>query len=508
MHLRNICRQGVSLLTALGTLTSAAFAQIPVDDQGQSYAYDGAAIEDLDSSGMPARSGAELDELVGPVALYPDALLAVVLPAAAYPLQIVQAARFLEALEDDPTLTPPADWDESVIALLNYPEVLAQLNEDIDWTLALGEAVIAQQPEVLSAVQRFRDRVYAAGHLQSDTRQEIVRNDDIIEIRPVDERVLYVPVYEPETVVYRTSRPVYRYYSDPYPVYYYPYSDGYSFHRGFFWGVTSAYALGWGHHRHHLRVVHHSFYGHPYFGRDYGWRWWYRRPSLSYHNNYYFRDRHRPSYSRHRAGDYWIPRYTNRVRIERRQAARSRGHLNSDSVRSTFTRSYGRDSSARRTGQLNAQRYAHGRSSEARHRGANAVPESRTRPQTPRLQTNSRPDGSQATTSRYRSQPPAVVSRPPVAQTPSVNRSRQSISRPPSERRSSRQPDRNASAQTYRRAEPHRSRNVAPKQRSQTPARTVRQTPPARSRDAAPRESRSTYSGNRSGDTRRRHNDR
>ena len=301
--------RGTLLVTAalISTAPMHAPAQVPVDAAGEPYPVEsGAVIEDPGPDGIPLASSAELDELIAPVALYPDPLLAVVLPAAAYPLQIVQAARFIEALDNDPTLTPPEDWDESVVALLNYPEVLAELNRDLDWTLRLGEAVIAQQGDVMAAVQRFRNRAYAAGNLESDPRQTVRRADDVIEIAPANEEIIYVPSYEPAAVVVASSRPVISYYPEPYPVYYYPYPEGHSFRSGFFWGVTTAYAFGWRQHR--LRVIHHSFYGHPYYARDYGWRWWYRRPTLGYHNSIFFRDRARYRHYRGRVGDYWVPR--------------------------------------------------------------------------------------------------------------------------------------------------------------------------------------------------------
>ena len=499
---------GYTALALIALSTSGAFAQAPVDEAGQSYAYQGADIEELGEAAAPRLSAAELEELVGPVALYPDALLAVVLPAAAYPLQIVQAARFLDALEEDPTLTPPEDWDESVVALLNYPEVLRQLNDDIDWTLALGEAVIVQQADVLSAIQRFRDRVHAAGHLNSDSRREVVYEDDIIEIRPVDERVLYVPVYEPATVVQRSVRPVYTYHVNPYPVYYYPYSDGYSFHRGFFWGVTSAYALGWSHHRHRLHVVHHSFYGHPYYGRHYGYRWWYRRPTLTYHNHYYFRDSYRPTYSRHRRGDYWIPRYTHRDRIDRRHAARSRGHLDSGRVRSSFTRSYRPDSDAA----SGSQRYSRSTGSlsrnHARHR-SDRTPGNNVRRSYTGQDRNT--DRNTVTTPRYRTDTPTVAPRTPVTR-PSTRRNRSAEHRVDTriQRRATTQsqPPRQPS---YQRREPTRQYSTPPKPRSQAPARTSRQSPPSRNRDAGARQSRSSsHSGgrNRSSQSGRRHDDR
>ena len=124
-----------------------ANAQVPVDSDGNplaSYPVDGEPGAELYSDPSELLTVAELEELVGPVALYPDDLLAIVLPASAYPLEIVQAARFLEAFAQDSTLKPDEDWDDSVIALLNYPDVIRMLDEEIDWTWRLGEAVISQ----------------------------------------------------------------------------------------------------------------------------------------------------------------------------------------------------------------------------------------------------------------------------------------------------------------------------------------------------------------------------
>jgi hypothetical protein len=209
----------------------------------------------------------ELRELVGPIALYPDDLVAIVLPASTYPLQIVQAARFLEDRETDSGLKPSADWDDSVVALLNYPEVIELLNDDLDWTYDLGAAVLNQRADVLSAIQDFRDQAYAAGNLRSDERQTITRADDAIEIKPADPQVIYVPYYEPEHVVVYQPEPVYYYYPVAYPVYYYPYPAHYRFHTGFFWGVNTWFSIGW--HSRYLHVYDPFYYGHPYYGRPY-----------------------------------------------------------------------------------------------------------------------------------------------------------------------------------------------------------------------------------------------
>jgi hypothetical protein len=132
----------------------------------------------------------QLEELVGPIALYPDNLLSVVLDAAGYPLQLVQAERFLDNFENDSELNPDESWDESVVALLNYPELVELLNEDLDWTETLGYAFIDQQTELFDAVQNFRKRAYAAGNLKSDEYQKVVLDGFIIKIEPTEPDVI------------------------------------------------------------------------------------------------------------------------------------------------------------------------------------------------------------------------------------------------------------------------------------------------------------------------------
>ena len=303
-----------------------ATAQVPVDDDGNPIgAYQPATPQTATGAeGIPLLSHNELQELVGPVALYPDDLLAIVLPAAAYPLQIVQAARFLEDLETDPSLKPDPDWDDSVIALINYPEVIELLNEDLDWTWQLGEAVVAQQADVVAAIETFRNRAYAAGNLHSDSYQDVEYEDGVIEITPVNDDIIYVPYYEPETVVIRQPSRVYYYYPDPCPVYYYPYPDSYAFRRGYFWGVTTAFTIGWTTNR--LRVYHPSYVGHPYYGRHYWNRWYYRRPSITVYNNIYINNRRDLAARRYTHGDYWRPSRHTRLRYSDQRITRTRAY--------------------------------------------------------------------------------------------------------------------------------------------------------------------------------------
>ena len=164
-----------------------------------------------------------LEALASPIALYPDELLAIVLPAATFPLQIVQAARFLEAQRSDPGLEPDANWDDSVVALLNYPEVLAVLDSDLAWTARLGDAVIAQEATLMRAITRFRERAYNAGNLRSDERQHVSRGPQAIAINAASTDTVYVPYYNPSAVIVPQTTRVYHYYSQPYPLYYYRY---------------------------------------------------------------------------------------------------------------------------------------------------------------------------------------------------------------------------------------------------------------------------------------------
>ena len=331
-------------LAALVALPVLGLAQTPVDDDGNplsTYEASPAQIEQVvGNEDIPLLGGTDLEELVGPIALYPDELLAIVLPASAYPLQVVEAARFLEALEDDPSLEPDPEWDDSIVALLNYPEILEHLNEDIDWTWRLGEAVVAQQGDVVAAIERFRDRAYAAGNLKSDAYQNVTNTDGVIEISPVADDVIYVPYYEPERVVVYQPRPVYYYYPRAYPVYYYPYSSAWHFDRGYFWGVTTAFTIGWM--TDSLHVYHHSYHGHPYYGWAYRDYWWYRRPPINVYNTTYVQNTN-VTINRYYEGDRWHPR-NDRVRYLRDDRhVRSREYQPLRAMNETRTRNVQRE---------------------------------------------------------------------------------------------------------------------------------------------------------------------
>ena len=154
---------------------------------------------DPGASGM--LSAEELDELVAPIALYPDALLAQVLPASTQPLDIVQAARYLEDQGGKVDQPPGNDWAPSVQALLQFPEVLRKMDKELSWTQKLGDAVIGQQEDVMNAIQHVRNQAYAAGNLVSSDKQIVVVEQQVIKVVPADPQIIYVPQYNPQVVV-------------------------------------------------------------------------------------------------------------------------------------------------------------------------------------------------------------------------------------------------------------------------------------------------------------------
>lgn len=365
-------RECLALLGALGVLTlGLANAQVPVDEEGNPITPIGDATDSTAGAAPdgPRLSAAELETLVGPVALYPDDLLAIVLPASTYPLEIVQAARFLERLDADSSLQPNEDWDESIIALLNYPEVVNMMDDDIDWTWRLGEAVVAQQSELIAAVESFRDRAYAAGNLKTDEYQTVSNDGGIIEIDPVDDDIIYVPYYEPERVVVYSPSPVYHYYPTAYPVYYYPYGAGHYFGSSLFWGVSTAFTIGWANDC--LHVYHHSYSGHPYYGHTYYGSHYWHQSSLFLYNSHYVNNHHYRSHDYSHHGDYWRPRHHGGARPGRQVARNTYYSGNRQSATQTSTFRDGRTDGLNYNG--------NDRSSRASTRGGRSAVEFRQR---------------------------------------------------------------------------------------------------------------------------------
>ncbi len=143
----------------------------------------------------------ELDNLLAPIALYPDPLLAQVLLAATFPDQIDEASRFLRA-SSDPDDIDSEPWDVSVKAVARYPMVLYMMADKLDWTTAVGQAYASQSTDVTESIQRLRAQARSAGNLVSTPEQEIVETDGYIEIWPAQPRFIYVPTYDPAIVFY------------------------------------------------------------------------------------------------------------------------------------------------------------------------------------------------------------------------------------------------------------------------------------------------------------------
>ncbi len=141
----------------------------------------------------------ELRNIFGPIALYPDVLLAQMLTAATFPIDIVQADRWLQG-NPDPSTILQQPWDPSVLSLCNYPSIIAQMSQDLDWTNAIGAAFINQQKEVMDVIQELRRNAQATGALQTTPQQSVVVEESTVRIVPAETQVVYVPQYDPQVV--------------------------------------------------------------------------------------------------------------------------------------------------------------------------------------------------------------------------------------------------------------------------------------------------------------------
>jgi hypothetical protein len=198
----------------------------------------------------------QLDNLVAPIALYPDNLLSQILAATTYPLEIVEAQQWMQQHPDwkGKKLLDEAhkqNWDPSVQALVVFPDVVARLNQDVRWTTDLGNAFLAQQADVMSAVQRMRAKAQTNGKLSSTPQQAVTtetqNGQSAITIQPVDPQIVYVPVYDP---AYIWGPPLVGFYP---PLIYPGFGVGFGFLPGisigaYFggFGIWGGYGWGWG----------------------------------------------------------------------------------------------------------------------------------------------------------------------------------------------------------------------------------------------------------------------
>jgi hypothetical protein len=226
--------------SAVGILALALLLPLNVRAQNPS-------LSPTASSEQVLKAG-ELDALVAPIALFPDTLLAQVLMASTYPLEVVQAQRWIaehKNLQGDKLKTEAEKqgWDDSVKSLVATSSVLAMMSTKLDWTQKLGDAVLAQQPDVMDAIQRLRSKAYANNKLQSTKEQNVTvkqeGNRQLVAIEPTNPETIYVPYYDPAVVYGEWPYPDYP------PYYYYPeegYLPGGIIATGIAFGA--AYALG------------------------------------------------------------------------------------------------------------------------------------------------------------------------------------------------------------------------------------------------------------------------
>jgi hypothetical protein len=220
------------------------------------------------------QSPQQLQQLVAPIALYPDALVAQILAASTYPTQIVEAERWVQSHSDlkGDSLAKEVDkqdWDPSVKAMAQFPSVLENMDKNLSWTSSLGEAYVSQPQDVTDAVQTMREEARKAGHLNSNEQEKVTTQGNTIVIEPANPEVVYVPAYDPWLVY---GAPIVAY-PGWYPV---PgifwggvgLSFGIGFGIGFFGGF--GWGLGhWGYDWHGRRAFfdHHAFVSHS---RDFG----------------------------------------------------------------------------------------------------------------------------------------------------------------------------------------------------------------------------------------------
>ncbi len=232
----------VVLLVVAGAVAllvfGVAWAQNPQQPPPQAYQQSG-----------PLLAPDQLDNLVAPIALYPDPLLSQVLAASTYPLEVVEAEQWLRAngnLSGQQLIDAAREqnWDPSVQALVAFPDALRLLSSDVRWTTDLGNAFLDQQADVMSAVQRMRARARANGRLNSSPQQvvttDVQNGQSAIEIVPANPQVVYVPVYDP---AYIWGPPVWGYYPD---LWYPGYAFGFGFGPGIYIDAFFPGLVGWG----------------------------------------------------------------------------------------------------------------------------------------------------------------------------------------------------------------------------------------------------------------------
>ena len=257
--MRNQTRFLLLYLCVLGVLigTATQLARAQDANQSQSLGQNDTSFETIETEQL---NQAELDQMLAPIALYPDTLLSHILVASTYPLEVIQAARWRadnEQMDEQQALdsVEDKDWDPSVKALVPFNDLLQKFSQDLDWLQGLGDAFLLNEEQVLSSVQNLRQKAYAQGNLGNNDYVEVSQDEGQIVIESVEKEVVYVPYYDTRVV-----------YGDwwwgAYPPYYWHHPAHYFLSAGFYWST--------------------SFYIRPsfYFG---GFHWGNRHVVANYH---------------------------------------------------------------------------------------------------------------------------------------------------------------------------------------------------------------------------------
>jgi uncharacterized membrane protein YgcG len=202
-------RVAILLVLLIGLVTSVGTSVLLAQDDG-SQASDQSqngtpSLEDSPEAPYAKLSKSQLERLVAPIALYPDALVAQILAASTFPTQITDAETWLQthpglSSADVGKQVDQQEWDPSVKALVQYASVLANLSKNLGWTSELGDAYYNQHDDVMKAVQEMRKKAKKAGNLKPTTQLDVKEDDSRIDIAPVDPEVVYVPAYDPWVV--------------------------------------------------------------------------------------------------------------------------------------------------------------------------------------------------------------------------------------------------------------------------------------------------------------------
>lgn len=226
------------------SLVTAVLLALPLPAMAQN----GTSVSPQDAQSRRHFSQEELAQLVAPIALYPDELVAQILMASTYPLEIVEADRWVQQHRDLKgenlaRALEEKNWDPSVKSLVNFPSVLSMMSQKLEVTAKMGDAFLTQEQEMMSSIQTLRKKAYDAGNLTATPEQKVIVEKETIVIQPANPQVVYVPAYDPFIVYGPWMYPAY----PPYPYYAYPLPayGVFGFAAGITIGLAWGYAWGW-----------------------------------------------------------------------------------------------------------------------------------------------------------------------------------------------------------------------------------------------------------------------